>query len=149
MLHLSIGGYWRKTTEGGNPTDNSAYHHFDDVYIDSTLSRIILGDNSKYSQCTITEPQIPKNVWNDTTVEIEVNLGKFSASENPIKNAFLFIFDADNNCNCGEIPAQNAGYPITLIDNSSNSETTTNNDRNDSSGSSGGVCFISTGAYRF
>ena len=109
---FSLGGYYRRVRDGGtiaNTADYrggvgaSNYRYFDDMYIDTTLSRVILTNNSTYSSATIIEPQIP-SAWANNSITITVNQAKFADCE----TAYLFVFDADNNHNA-------VGYPIRLV----------------------------------
>ncbi len=97
---VGLGGYWRKTAaEDG---DSNAFMYWDDIYIDTAFSRIILANNPDYSQATIIEPQIP-SAWSDGSITAKVNLGKLPDSG----TAYFFVFDADNNHNA-------VGYPVIL-----------------------------------
>jgi len=79
---------------------NNAFRYFDDIYIDSTLSRVMLGDASVYTSCTILEPQ-PPTTWSSSSITVTVNQGAL-----PDGTAYLFAFDADGNIS--------SGYPVTL-----------------------------------
>ena len=112
---VTIGGFWKGAECGGgqDDLDDNACRAFDDIYIDTTFSRIILANNQNYNQATITEPQIP-SAWNGSSITADVNLGKLSDSG----TAYLFIFDADNNHNA-------TGYSVTI--GSGSSDTTAPN----------------------
>ena len=98
-----IGGFYRKTRgSGADPTDDNAYKHVDDAYIDNTLSRVMLANNANYNRATIIEPQIP-SAWSDNSITCTVNLGRLSN-----ERAYLFVFDADNKHNP-------RGYPVNII----------------------------------
>lgn len=104
----SIGGYYRRasnindtsTYRGG--VNYSNYRYFDDVYIDNTLSRVILANRANYESATIVEPQIP-SAWGDGSITCTVNLGKLSEGN----AGYLFVFDVNNNHN-------SVGYPVTI-----------------------------------
>ncbi len=102
---FTIGGYYRRATgtrqgnwsyRGG--VDN--YRYFDDMYVDTTWSRVMLANNADYSLATIVEPQIP-SAWGEDAITCQVNLGRLSASG----RVYLFVFDADNEHN-------DQGYPV-------------------------------------
>jgi len=61
----SVGGYYRWCTDIKDTStyrgDSNHFRYFDDIYIDTTLSRVMLANNSKYSKATIVEPQIPSS----------------------------------------------------------------------------------------
>ncbi len=92
----SIGGFWKGGECGGgqDDLDDDACRYFDDVYVDSTLSRVVLTDNQAYEEARIVEPQIP-SAWSGSSISVTANLGKLSGGE----TAYLFVFDADNNRN--------------------------------------------------
>ena len=81
---ISVGGYARMQGYTSN------WRYFDDVYIDTTLSRVVLADKPVLSQATIIENQIPIT-WSDNSISATVNLGKFTQGQ----TAYLFVVDAD------------------------------------------------------
>ena len=100
---FSVGGYYRYYLNGAGFQHNNAFRYFDDIYIDCTLSRVVLANNSNYDNATIIEPQIP-SIWasNGNSITCTVNLGKLPDSG----TAYLFVFDADNNHNPTGFPVQ-------------------------------------------
>lgn len=100
---LTVGGFWREGFCGNSQDDlnDNAFRYLDDIYIDTTLSRVMLCDNATYSSAKVCEPQIP-STWTSNSVSSTVNLGKLSGNV-----AYLFVFDAGDNHN-------SAGYPITI-----------------------------------
>jgi len=97
---FSIGGYWRRNVDR-DPNDNQFYRgnvnnfrYFDDMFIDTSLSRVILADDETYEDATIVEPQIPTD-WGTGSIDVQVNLGALDENE-PI---YLFVFDSDNEHN--------------------------------------------------
>ncbi|MDY6969938.1 MAG: hypothetical protein SVR08_14950 [Spirochaetota bacterium] len=105
---MTIGGYYRYTDTPTNTAHDDAFRFFDDIYIDSTLSRVMLANNQDYESATIIEPQIP-SAWSDNSITVTTNIGALTGD-----TAYLFVFDADNNHNP-------MGYTVTL---SSGSDTT-------------------------
>jgi hypothetical protein len=103
---VSIGGYYRHTTCGGTAPDldDDAFRYYDDVYVDTTLSRVMLCDTATYPTVSTAtcEPQIPIT-WNNSSISARVNLGKLPSQG----TAYLFVFDANNNCN-------STGFPVTI-----------------------------------
>ena len=77
------------------------FRYLDDVYIDNTLSRVMLCNDETYEDATICEPQIP-SAWSGTSITVTVNQGAL-----PDGTAYLFVFDSDNAVN-------GTGYPVTL-----------------------------------
>jgi len=111
---FTIGGYYRWTPDIGdsnqfyggsggtlaNP-ENNAFRYFDDMYVDTTYSRVMLGNSATYSNCTILEPQIPYQ-WSPTSVSVTVNLGQFGGG-----TAYLYVFDSNDEHN-------STGYAVTI-----------------------------------
>lgn len=85
---IGIGGYARMqglTRQG----QISNWRYFDDVYLDTTLSRVVLADKPVLSQATIVENQIP-SAWSDSSITATVNLGQFTQGQ----TAYLFVVDS-------------------------------------------------------
>jgi hypothetical protein len=80
---VAIGGYARQQ---GYPSN---WRYFDDVYLDTTLARVVLADKPVLSQATIVENQIP-SAWSDGSITATVNLGQFTQGQ----TAYLFVVDA-------------------------------------------------------
>lgn len=76
------------------PIDKYAY--FDDFYADDTWARVMIGDASTLSSCTIREIQVP-TAWSSTSITVLVNQGMFD-SEDP---AYLFVIDENNVASAG------------------------------------------------
>jgi hypothetical protein len=77
------------------------WRYFADVYVDLTLSRVVLANSRELTQATIIENQIPSK-WTDTSINATVNLGRFAKSE-PI---YLFVVDSSGTTNA-------PGFPLT------------------------------------
>jgi hypothetical protein len=88
---------------GGNPqfTQNDTIQ-FDDVYLDNTWARVMLGNADTYAACTELDPQIP-SAWADGSITFTVNTGQYSISD----QAYLYVVTA-----AGEV--SNA-YTVTII----------------------------------
>jgi len=94
----NIGGYEHYWGAPG-----TAMHMWvDDVYLDITLARIVLGDKATWASCTHREVQIP-TAWSDTSITVMVNQGAFQDGA----QAYLYVVDADGTPNP-------EGFPITL-----------------------------------
>src|SRR5437773_8983200 len=63
--------------------------YFDDTYVDTTLSRVVLADKPVLSQATIIENQIPSS-WSDGSITATVNLGQFAQGQ----TAYLIVVDS-------------------------------------------------------
>lgn len=78
----------------GVPTQGGDYYMYaDDLYVDSTLQRVEIGDSENYSACTIREVQIP-TAWSATSISFTVNQGSL-----PSNNNFLFVLDSNGDPN--------------------------------------------------
>jgi len=82
----------RQSQKGNGRQNPDSFRYFDDIYIDTTWSRVVLANNADYDQATIVEPQIP-SAWSSGSITAEMNLGAI------IGDAYLFVFDADNSHN--------------------------------------------------
>jgi hypothetical protein len=80
---IGIGGYARAQGFSGN------WRYFDDAYVDTTLSRVVLADKPVLSLATIIENQIP-SAWSDGSITATVNLGQFAQGQ----TAFLIVVDS-------------------------------------------------------
>lgn len=101
---ITLGGFWREAGCGEGIQDDlndDAFRYFDDVYVDSTFSRVMLCNNATYASATICEPQIPSS-WADGSIIVTVNQGAL-----PDGTAYLFVFDSTNTAN-------DTGYPVAL-----------------------------------
>jgi hypothetical protein len=85
----------------GNPsTDKRAYR--DDVYMDNSWSRIIVGNAATLAASTHREMCIP-SAWADASASCYFHQGEFDASE----TAYFYICDGNNSCNAD-------GYQVTV-----------------------------------
>lgn len=73
-----------------NVTFPSSYRYWvDDVYLDTTWARVMVGDAPKLSDCTHLEVQIPYE-WTASRIGVTLNLQTFPAGATP----YLFVVDA-------------------------------------------------------
>ena len=75
---------------------------WDSVYVDSTWSRVMLGNMSTFAASTQREIQIP-TAWSDGSVTITANQGAFTSGA----TAYLYVIDSTGAVNT-------TGYPITI-----------------------------------
>lgn len=75
------------------------WRYFADIYLDTSLSRIVLANNAVLSQATIVENQIPSS-WSDTVITASVNLGQFQAGQ----TAYLFVVDSTGTPSASGLP---------------------------------------------
>ncbi len=101
-------GACNQTTHPGCTPINSTwfgckdcYKYFDDLYFDTTFSRVELCNHATHTRATICEPQIP-SAWSTGSITVTVNLGALTGD-----TAYLYVFDSSNNRNA-------QGYPVSL-----------------------------------
>lgn len=87
-------------TNGELPNGTNIY--FDDLYVDNTWARVIIGNASTLAASTTREVQIP-SAWADTSITVTVNRGNFASNG----SAYLYVVDANNTVNA-------TGYSITF-----------------------------------
>ncbi len=75
--------------------------YIDDIYIDTTLSRVELGDAPHWDACSHREIQLPAT-WSDTGITAKINFGSFSSTDK------LYVYVVDEN---GQHNVE--GYPLT------------------------------------
>jgi len=80
---IAIGGYARMQGYTSN------WRYFDDVYVDTTLARVVLANKPVLSEATVIENQIP-SAWSDGSITATVNLGQFAQGQ----PAYLFVVDS-------------------------------------------------------
>jgi hypothetical protein len=79
---VAVGGYARMQGYQSN------WRYFDDLYIDTTLARVVLADKPQLADATIIENQVPVS-WSDGSITATVNLGQFSQGQ----TAYLIVID--------------------------------------------------------
>lgn len=72
----------------------------DDIYIDDTYARVIVGNAPTLGRSNVREIQIP-SAWSDTSITVTVNQGSFS----DLEHVYLYVFDMNGAVN-------NEGYPL-------------------------------------
>jgi len=73
----------------------------DDLYLDDTWARVMIGNASTFAASRIREVQIP-TAWANGSITVQVNRGTFGASA----SAWLYVIDSTN--------TPSAGFPITF-----------------------------------
>lgn len=67
---------------------------WDNVYIDNTRARVVIGDASTYSTCTVREIQIP-SAWSTAGITCTVNAGSLTGTN------YLYVIDANGTVSNG------------------------------------------------
>jgi hypothetical protein len=75
------------------------WRYFADIYLDTSLSRIVLANSAVLSQATIVENQIPSS-WSETVITATVNLGQFQTGQ----TAYLFVVDSTGTPSTSGLP---------------------------------------------
>lgn len=86
-----------------NTTFPGTYMYWaDDVYLDKTWARVMIGNASTFSSSTKKEIQIP-SAWSATSITVIFNQGAFARGD----TVYLYVVDADGNVN-------SQGYPVVI-----------------------------------
>ena len=91
-------GFFNSWIDGGTDRDD---FYIDDVYIDTSLARVEVGDNVDYNSCTHREVQIP-TAWANDEISFTVNTGSFDGEA----DAYIFVVDENG--------VKSAGFPIVV-----------------------------------
>lgn len=94
LSQIRIGHYNNTGSRDGCTIDSAVYAYTDNVYIDYSLARVEIGNNSTYGDCTHREIQIP-SAWSNGTpgsITATVNTGSFEIGN----TVYLFVVDANN-----------------------------------------------------
>ncbi len=91
--YLLIGHYFRKQIMDDNLIPEWV-RYWDELYVDTTQSRVEICEDSDFSNCTHKEIQIP-TAWNNTTGEITVTLNQ--GSLDTLEGKYLYVVDSDGN----------------------------------------------------
>ena len=83
---------------------SNAEFYIDDIYIDNTWSRVVIGDKAIFSQCSRREIQIPTQ-WSSNSISINVNQGSFNSGD----TVYLFVVDSNGNVNSEGTPINIGG----------------------------------------
>ena len=83
----------------------------DDIYVDTTWSRVMVCNASTYSACTNLTPQIP-SAWSDTSITVTLHQGQLPN----LNKMYLYVFDSNGNVNTNGFPlcATCPGPPLSL-----------------------------------
>lgn len=71
----------------------------DDVYVDTTWARVMVGNASSYAACTHLVPQIPMS-WSNTSITITAHRGALQRIDTP----YLYVIDEHGSVNAGGLP---------------------------------------------
>lgn len=90
-----------------SPSDSAAstmYAYYSDIYVDTTWSRVEIGNASTYNACTRREIQ-PTTAWSASSVTVKVNQGSFLNGQ----TAYLYVVNSSGQVNAAGLPVVIAG----------------------------------------
>ena len=94
----AILGFYDAWSDDGTDRDD---FYIDDAYVDDSWSRVELGDNFLYEECTHRELQVA-TAWAEDSIEFSFNQGSFESGD----AAYIFVTDGDGNVS--------PGYPVVI-----------------------------------
>lgn len=80
------------------PPPTNAYVYVDDLYMDITMARVMLGNASAFNACTHREPLIP-TAWSTSSITAYFNQGAFSNGQ----NVYVFVVDSTGAASPGKL----------------------------------------------
>lgn len=80
---------WKVGLDSGGVSPLSVTAWLEDIYVDSTFSRVMIGDASTYAACTHLEMQ-PPSAWGSGQVTVTLNIGSFA----PNATVYFYAFDS-------------------------------------------------------
>ncbi len=103
VYSVFIGHYFDRSLGG------TLVAYTDNVYLDITQARVMIGDASTWATCTHREIQYP-TAWASGEATITVNRGSFSASD----TAYLYVVDSTGTVNTDGYPIKFGGVSMNL-----------------------------------
>jgi hypothetical protein len=88
--------FWTETVSGKSYLNN-VKDYLDDVYMDSTWARVMIGNASTFEACTKREPLIP-TAWSTTAITAYFNQGSFPNGS----KVYLFVVDSNGKVSPGK-----------------------------------------------
>ncbi len=98
----SFNELWKIGFDGGGNSPPSITWWMDDIYVDNSFSRVMLGNAPTYDSSTHFEMQ-PLSSWSEGSITAKFNQGSFANGA----TAYIYIIDASGAVNSN-------GYPITI-----------------------------------
>lgn len=81
----------------------------DDVYVDTTWARVMIGNAATYAACTHLVPQIP-TTWSDRSITVNGHLGALRRITTP----YVYVLDAEGRVNAVGLALGGLGSPQNL-----------------------------------
>lgn len=85
---LQMTNYWQVSVPGATYPVNGI-DYIDDLYVDQTWARVMIGNASTFDACTRREPLIPTE-WSSTSIKAYFNQGAFSNGE----KVYIYVVDS-------------------------------------------------------
>jgi len=85
-------------------------YHIDEVYIDNTFARVMVGDAATFTACAVREIQIP-TAWSSNSITVIVKRNTFGLSA----TAYLYVIDSNGSPNSSGVPITFGGTGGDLI----------------------------------
>lgn len=89
---------WKVGFDGGGVSPPYITSWIDDIYVDNTQARVVLGDASTYSTCDYFEVQ-PAVTWATGKIEINFNQGSFVTED----TAYLYVVSSTGTITAGKL----------------------------------------------
>jgi hypothetical protein len=88
---------WKIGFDGGGTSPPAITSWMDDIYVDTSFARVMIGNASTYAASTHFEMQPPVS-WSASQVQITVNQGSFAANS----TAYLYVVDSTGAVSSGQ-----------------------------------------------
>ena len=92
VSQVRIGHYWGLDGVSDCASNPGGNVYTDDVYVDNSIARVMLGNAETFGASTKRIVQVAK-AWSNTEVTYTANLSRFTAGE----KVYEFVIDASNN----------------------------------------------------
>ncbi|MEE8056778.1 MAG: hypothetical protein V3T17_02920 [Pseudomonadales bacterium] len=99
---LQMNELWKLGFDGGGNNPPAITWWMDDIYVDSSFARVMLGNASSYSSSTQFEMQSLVS-WSSSSIDITVNQGGFNSGA----TSYLYVIDSQEVVN-------QTGYPVVI-----------------------------------
>jgi hypothetical protein len=93
---IQITNYWQTSVTGATYPVNGL-DYIDDLYIDQTWARVMIGNAPTFDACTRREPLIPTE-WSSSSITAYFNQGAFQNGE----KVYIFVVDSGGNPSLGK-----------------------------------------------
>lgn len=94
LNEMRVGHYWATDAVSPCPSNSGADVYIDDVYFDSSMAHVEIGNAPTYASSTHKEVLIPTS-WTDTSITATFNTGTFATND----TVYLYVIDANGDVN--------------------------------------------------